>query len=207
MFLPQRAPLFESGLKLSRENRNTESIASFENAITLFPSYFNARLNLANEYARQGKLQEAITNLEAARVVNPKDDRVYDLFARVMMQQRKYSVAARIYAEATRLNPAETQYLLARATALIEEVVVIDAAPAKRVEEERSFALAEAERILAQALTQNEKLAEVHLQLARVYEKKGERKQAAEQLKRYLRKAPNAKNAEQIKGAIKTLRQ
>ena len=39
------------------------------------------------------------------------------------MQQ--YSVAARIYAEATRLNPAETQYLLARATALIEEVVVM----------------------------------------------------------------------------------
>ncbi len=204
---PAARAAFESGLKLSRENRNLEAIASFENAVKLFPSYFNARLNLANEYARQGKLQEAITNLEAARVVNPKDDRVYDLFARVMMQQRKYSVAARIYAEATRLNPAETQYLLARATALIEEVVVIDAASAKGVEEERSFALAEAERILGQALKQNEKLAEVHLQLARVYEKKGERKQAADQLERYLRKAPNAKNAEQIKGAIRTLRQ
>ncbi len=45
------------------------------------------------------------------------------------------------------------------------------------------------------------------MQLARVYEKKGERKQAAEQLERYLRKAPNAKNAEQIKGAIRTLTQ
>lgn len=65
----------------------------------------------------------------------------------------------------------------------------------------------EAERILSQALKQNEKLADIHLQLARVYEKKGERKQAAEQLERYLRKTPNAKNAEQIKGAIRTLRQ
>jgi regulator of sirC expression with transglutaminase-like and TPR domain len=90
---------------------------------------------------------------------------------------------------------------------LIEQVVVIDAAPAKGANEERSFALAEAERILSQALKQNEKLADVHLQMARVYEKKGERKQAAEQLERYLRKAPNAKNAEPIKSAIKKLRQ
>lgn len=198
---------FEGGLKLARENRIAEAIASYENAVKLFPGYFNARLNLANEYARQGKHQDAIKNLDVARVVNPKDDRVYDLFARVMLQQRKYSVAARIYAEATRLNPAETQYLLARATALIEQVVVIDAAPAKGADEERSFALAEAERILSQALRQNEKLGDLHLQMARVYEKKGDRKQAAEQLERYLRKTPNAKNAEKIKVAIRTLRQ
>ena len=65
------------------------------------------------------------------------------------------------------------------------------------------FALAEAERILMQAAKQNDKLAEVHLQMARVYEKRGERARAAEQLERYLRKAPNAKNAEKIREAIK----
>lgn len=86
-------------------------------------------------------------------------------------------------------------------------MVVIDAAAARAADEERSFALTEAERVLEQALKQNERFAEVHLQLARVYEKKGERKQTAEQLERYLRKAPNAKNAEQIKGAIRTLTQ
>ena len=203
---PAAQAAFEAGLKLARENRLAEAIVSYESAIKLFPSYFNAHFTLAHEYARQGKLQQAITSLEAARAVNPKEDRVYDLFARVMMQQRKFSVAARIYAEATRLNPTETQYLLARATALIEQVVVIDASPAKTAEEDRSFALAEAEKILSQAIKENEKLAEVHLQLARVYEKKGERTRAAEQLERYLRKAPNAKNAEQIKDAIKKLR-
>ena len=198
---------FEAGLKHSRENRPTEAIASYREAIKLFPNYFNANLTLAAELAKQGQQQEAITSLEAARAANPKDDRVYDLFARLMMQQRKYSVAARIYAEASRLNPAETQYLLARATALIEEVVVMDATASRAGAEERSFALAEADRILTQAAKQNDKLAEAHLQLARVYEKKGERTQAAEQLERYLRKAPNAKNAEQIRGAIKKLRQ
>ena len=197
---------FEAGLKHSRENRPTEAIASYREAIKLFPNYFNANLTLAAELAKQGQLQEAITSLEAARAANPKDDRVYELFARVMMQQRKYSVAARIYAEAARLNPAETQYLLARATALIEEVVVMDAAASGAGAEERSFALAEAERILLQATKQNDKLAEVHLQMARVYEKRGERAGAAEQLERYLRKVPNAKNAEKIREAIKKLR-
>jgi tetratricopeptide (TPR) repeat protein len=198
---------FEAGLKHSRENRPTEAIASYREAIKIFPNYFNANLTLAAELAKQGQLQEAITSLEAARAANPKDDRVYDLFARVMMQQHKYSVAARIYAEAARLNPAETQYLLARGTALVEQVVVIDGAPSTAAADERSFALAEAEGVLLQAVKQNEKLADAHLQLARVYEKKGERARAAEQLERYLRKAPNAKNAEQIKAAIKTLRQ
>jgi tetratricopeptide (TPR) repeat protein len=198
---------FEAGLKHSRENRPTEAIASYREAIKIFPNYFNANLTLAAELAKQGQLQEAITSLEAARAANPKDDRVYDLFARVMMQQHKYSVAARIYAEAARLNPAETQYLLSRGTALVEQVVVIDGAPSTAAADERSFALAEAEGVLLQAVKQNEKLADAHLQLARVYEKKGDRARAAEQLERYLRKAPNAKNAEQIKAAIKTLRQ
>ena len=204
---PPALAAFETGLKHSRENRPLEAIASYREAIKLFPTYFNANLNLASELAKQGKLEEAITSLEAARAVNPKDDRVYDLFARVMMQQRKYSVAARIYAEAARLNPSESQYLLAQATALIEQVAMLDSAvqpPA--VADERSFALSEAEKILLQVIKQNQKLADVHLQLARVYEKKGDRGKAATELERYLQKAPNAKNADKIKAAIKTLR-
>ena len=204
---PARAA-FEAGLKHSRENRRTEAIASYREAIKLFPDYFNANLTLAAELAKQGDLQDAITSLETARRVNPKDDRVYDLFARIMMQQRKYAVAARIYAEASRLNPAEPQYQLAQATALIEEAGRVDVATqVNNATEERTFALAEAEKILLQVLKQNEKLADAHLQLARVYEKEGERVKAATELQRYLRKMPNAKNAEQIKQAIKTLKQ
>jgi regulator of sirC expression with transglutaminase-like and TPR domain len=125
-----------------------------------------------------------------------------------MMQQRKYAMAARIYAEAAKLNPGEPQYLLSQATALIEQSTLINAAAGSvAAEEERSFALVEAEKILLQLTKQNDKLADVHLQLARVYERKGERGRAATELERYLSKAPNAKNADQIKAAIKTLRE
>jgi Tfp pilus assembly protein PilF len=190
------------------ENRAADAIASYQNAIKLFPNYFNAHLTLANEFAKQNKLQEAIAGLEAARLVNPKDDRVYDLFARVMMQQRKYAVAARIYAEAARLAPLELQYLLAQGTALIEQASLINSlTKSKPALEERTFALAEAERVLLRSLKQNERFADAHLQLARVYEKRGEPARAASELEKYLRKTPNAKNAEQIKAAIKTLKQ
>ncbi|HKR60063.1 MAG TPA: tetratricopeptide repeat protein [Pyrinomonadaceae bacterium] len=204
---PPALAAYEAGVKLSRENHVTEAIASYQDAIKLFPNYFNAHLTLANELAKQNRFQESISHLDAARTVNPKDDRVFDLFGRVMMQQRKYAVAARIYAEAARLNPAEPQYQLAQATALIEQAALIQVAAPKAAPEERTFAFAEAERILLQLVKQQDRLADAHLQLARVYEKKGERGKAATELERYLRKMPNAKNAEQIKQAIKTLKQ
>jgi cytochrome c-type biogenesis protein CcmH/NrfG len=197
---------FDSGLKFARENRTADAISAYETAIKIFPDYFDARLVLANEVARQNKFPEAIKHLDAARRVNPKDDRVYDLFARVMMQQRKYAVAARIYAEAAQLNPNEPQYLVAEGTALVEQAAATDPSQSKTAADERTFAFAEAERVLNAALKLNKKLGEAHLQLARLYEKRGERSRAADELEQYLRNAANVKNADAIRDAIKKLR-
>lgn len=205
--VPQAArTAFESGIKLARENHLPEALAAYENAVSIFPDYFDAHLVLANELAKQRKFPEAIKHLDEARRVNARDDRVYDLFARVMMQQRKYAVAARIYAEAARLNSTDAQYLLAEGTALVEQGSMTDAAQSKAAAEERSFAFTEAERVLLEALKFNKKLAEAHLQLARLYEKRGERPRAADELEQYLRLTPNVKNADAIRQAIKTLR-
>jgi tetratricopeptide (TPR) repeat protein len=197
---------FESGIKLARENRIPEAVLAYESALKAFPDYFDAHFVLANELAKQGKFPDAIKHLDEARRVNPKDDRVYDLFARVMLQQRKFAVAARIYAEAARLNSGEPQYLLAEGTALIDQAASIDASQSKAAAEEKAFAFTEAERVLNETLQLNKKLADVHLQLARLYEKKGDRVRAAEELEQYLRKAPNVKNADAIREAIKKLR-
>ena len=197
---------FEAGIKAARENRIPEAVSAYESAIGIFPDYFDAHLVLAIEFARQGKFPEAIKHLDEARRVNSNDDRVFDLFARIMMQQRKYAVAARIYAEAARLSPADSQYLLAEGTALVEQAASIDSSRSKAAADERTFVFTEAEKVLLQALRLNKQLAEVHLQLARIYEKRGERPRAATELEQYLRKAQNVKNAEAIRQAIKTLR-
>lgn len=202
----QARDAFESGIKFARDNRIPEAVAAYESAVRIFPDYFDAHFVVANEFAKQGKFPEAIKHLDEARRVNSKDDRVYDLFARVMMQQRKYAVAARIYAEAARLNSADAQYLLAEGAALVEQASSIDPGNSKAAADERAFAFTEAERVLMEALRLNKKLADVHLQLARIYEKRDERPRAAAELEQYLRKAPNVKNAEAIRQAIKTLR-
>ncbi|HKB67471.1 MAG TPA: tetratricopeptide repeat protein [Pyrinomonadaceae bacterium] len=197
---------FESGIKSARENHVPEAVSAYESAIGIFPDYFDARLVLANELAKQGKFQEAIKHLDEARRVNPNDDRVFDLFARIMMQQHKFAVAARIYAEAARLNPADALYLLAEGTALVEQASSIAASQSKAAADERTFVFTEAEKVLLEALRLNRQLADVHLQLARVYEKRGERPRAAAELEQYLKKAQNVKNVEAIRQAIKTLR-
>ena len=198
---------FEAGIKLGRENKAQEAVASYENAIKIFPDYFDARFVLANEFARTGRFDEAIKHLDQARRVNPKDDRVYDLFARIMMEQRKYAVAARIFSEAARLNPTDPQYPLSQGVALIEQAAAIDPNRSQAAKDERAFALDEAEKALNRADTLgNRKSAEVHRQLARLYEKKGMRARAADELEQYLRKTPGAKNADAIREAIKKLR-
>jgi len=197
---------FDSGLKFARENRTADAVSAYETAIKIFPDYFDAHLVLANEVARQGKFPDAIKHLDEARRVNPKDDRVYDLFARVMMQQRKYAVAARIYAEAALLNPGEPQYLVSEGTALVDQASATDASQSKTAAEERTFAFNEAERVLTRALGLNKRLGEAHLQLARLYEKRGEKARAANALEQYLRNAPNVKNPDAVREAIKKLR-
>lgn len=206
--VPQAArDAFEAGVRAARDKRDAEAVASYERALSIFADYFDARLVLANEMARQGKLDDAIKHLDVARRVNERDDRVWDLFARVMMQQRKYAVAARIFAQAATLNPGEPQYLLSRGTALIEQASLIDPSQSPQAAQERDFALVEAEKTLAQAArSPSRKLPEVHLQLARLYERKGDRARAADELEAYLRQSPNLKNAESVRQAIKTLR-
>jgi tetratricopeptide (TPR) repeat protein len=199
---------FETGIKFARENKPAEAVAAYGDALRIFPDYFDAHFVLANELARQGKFDDAIKHLDEARRVNPKDDRIYDLFARVLRQQHKYAVAARIYAEAGRLNPNEPQYLLLEAASLIDQGMTIDPAQSKAKADERAFAFDEAGKTLDRAeQLSNHKLPEVHLQRARLYEKKGDRTRAADELELYLRKSPNAKNADALRQAIKTLRE
>lgn len=206
--VPQAArDSFDAGVKLTRAKRREEAIAAYETALKHFPNYFDARFILATELAAMGRFQEAIIHLEAARKVNPRDDRVYDLFARIMIQERKYAVAARIFLEAERLSPNDPQYPLSRGTAFIEQASMIDPSKSAAAADERNYALAEAEKALKQAQqVGSRKLPEVHLQLARVYEKKGEQARAADELEQYLRKNPSASNAGAIRDAIKTLR-
>src|ERR1700686_4496157 len=191
---------YESALKLSKQGKKEETIAALQEAIMIFPDYFNAHFVLGSEFMKAGKNSEAIAQLNEARRINPRDDRTYELFGLVLMQQKKYAVAAAVFAEASRLNALDPQYPLMRGIALIEHASSISPSAPKSLAAERSNALSDAEKNLARAYElSNRRLSMVHLHLARVYEKEGDRSRAADELEKYLKENPDAQNA----GAIR----
>lgn len=198
---------YDAALKLSKQGKRDEAIAALQEAIRIFPDYLNARFALGNEFMKIGKHAEAIVQLEEARRINPREDRVYELFGLVLMQQKKFAVAAAVFAEAARLNALNPQYPLMRAVALTEHASSISASASKSLAAERSDALSDAAKDLARAYElSGRKLSIVHLHLARVYEKQGDRSRAAGELELYLKESPNAPNAEAIRDGIKKLR-
>lgn len=206
--VPKAAQIsYESALKLSKQGKPEEAIAALREAIRIFPDYFNAHFVLANELVKAGKHGEAIAQLDEARRINPRDDRIYELFGLVLMEQKKYAVAAAVFAEASRLNALDPQYPLMRGIALIEHASSISPSASKTSAAERSNALSDAEKNLARAYElSNRKLSIIHLHLARVYEKQGDRSRAAAELQEYLKENPNAPNAAAIRDGIKKLR-
>ena len=198
---------FERGLRLAREGRAPDAEAAVRGAVAAFPDYFDARFWLANELIRTNRPDAAVEHLEVARRVNPKDERVYLSFGQLLMMKRNFAVAAAVFAEAARLNPAAPQPLLQRGTALVEYASLIDAAASKKAADERRAALDDAERALSEAYRLGgRRLPAALLQLARVYEKRGEPARAADRLEQYLRENPAAPNAPAIRDAVKTLR-
>lgn len=198
---------FERGMKLSRDGKAVDAEAAVREAVTAFPDYFDARLWLANELIRTNRLDDAVQHLEVARRVSPTDERVYLLFGHLLSLKKNYAVAAAVFAEAARLSPTDPQPLFQRGIALVNYASVIDAASSKKAADERRGALDDAEKSLTEAYrVSGKKLADAHLQLARVHEKRGDRTRAADELEQYLRQKPDAPNAPAIRESVKTLR-
>jgi len=196
----------ERAIKLAKENKSPEAVTAMKESIKAFPDYFEAHLLLGGEYLKLGRLEDAIAEFEQARKINAKDDRVYRGFGQVLMIQKKYALASQVLGEAARLSPSDPGILLMRATALIEHAIAINPSASKEAAAERESAFGMAEKSLARAFElSGKKLAAVHLQLARLYEKKG-RAGAADELDKYLKMAPDDKKADAIRAAIKTLR-
>jgi len=196
---------FELAVRQAKDGKGLEAKSSLQEAIKLFPDYFDAHFALARELIKDGKYDEAIAQLDAARRINPKDDRVYYSFGSILVQQGKFALAAAVFAEAARLNPLNPDYPLMRGKALISHAGSIDPSQPKN-KSARTDALTEAETSIKKAYElSGKKLAMAHMLLASIYEKQGERARAAEELEQYLREVPNDKNADAIRDGIRKL--
>jgi Tfp pilus assembly protein PilF len=200
---------FERAMRLGKAGRKQVANTMLQEAIKIYPDYFDAHLALSNEMMKAGRIAEAITEFEEASRINPRDDRVYQTFGALLLKQGKYEVAAAVFAEASRLNPSEALHPLMRAEALIDYASAIDPASSESAGVVvRNDALNEAERNLnlASDKSNNRLAATVHFQRARLYQRRGERERAAAELEQYLLANPAIKNADEIRDVIRELR-
>jgi Tfp pilus assembly protein PilF len=197
---------YDEALKLLQDKKPDQASKALNEALSLCPEYFDARLTLASELAKGEKLSEAIVELEKARKINPREPRLYQLFGMILLQKQMFEPAVQVLSEAIRLSPKDAQLHYLLGTALIDSVVALDKNKPDQ-QKKKSVALDEAAKALNTAFDlSGKKMAQAHLQMARVYEKRDDPRRAADELEKYLRSTPNDKNAGAIRAAIAQLR-
>ncbi len=199
--------MFDRAVAMSKAGKGALALTLLAESLKVYPDYFDARLALGNELFIAGRPTEAMTEFEHARRINPKDDQVYLSVGLVMMQQKRYNIAASVFADASLLNPNEPLHRLMRGIALIRQASTISPSSSRNSAAESDFLYRRAEEALTQAFDlSGRRLPEVYLYRALIYEKRGERARSADELEQYLQANSGAENAEAIRQAIRKLR-
>ena len=196
---PARAAYEKAAAKL-REGKSAEAIELLHMAIAEFSDYFDAHFALGQEMYRAGRDNEALEELERARQISDRQDAIYHLFGLIMFRQKKYALAQRAFREAESLKPNNPTAYFHRGMALVELGI-------HESGEQRDNDFNEALRELDRAWElSDQRMNEVRLQRARVYERRGDKPAAARELEAYLKAEPDAKNAAAIRDAIAKLK-
>lgn len=185
-----------------KDAKPVEGIAKLKEALKAFPEYFDALFALANEAHKLKDDETALATLERARKVYDGDARVYRLFGVIMSQQQKFLVAEFAFREAIQRDPQHYPSYQAHGITLLELGL------AEKTPQLRHNLLVQAEQQLQKALSQSgHKLLAVHLNLAEVYEARGEKQAAIRALETYLKQQPNTPKAPAIRASITRLSQ
>jgi len=182
--------LYASAVEDLDQKRETEGLSKLKQSIEAFPTYYQALDRLANEYLARG-------HYDVSQV----------LFSKALEVNRR-SISSG-------LGLAIAEYRLARldrAISALDEVIKLDkeninALYWKGIVLHASKNLVEAVVSFRRADKLSEgKFPEVHWQLARVYKDQNKYRESADSLEVFLKLRPDAKNAEEIRQIIKTLR-
>lgn len=182
--------LFENGVN-ELPTKKDEGLEKIKRAIEVFPDYYLALDRLGNEYLTLGHYEAAFILFSKALLVNPKS---FSCMLGIGVAEFRLGQTARAadrFAEAAKLD---------RTSINVQLWLGIT-----------SHAKGDLKAALASLLEANKlsggNTPEVHWQLARVYKDQNNFPEAAKSLETFLRLRPDAKNAEEIRGIIQSLRQ
>jgi Tfp pilus assembly protein PilF len=202
--IPFPAMLFyEEARTLLKAGKRDEAMAKLRRAFQEYPDFLQVRIDLAQELLWRREYSEATDLVEGARRISDRDPRVYRLFGLIMLEQGKFKMAEFGFRQAIERDPTFAQNYQAHGAALV------DLALSKETTQDvRANWLTQAEQQLLKSLAMSEgKLSSSHLYLARIYEARGEKLKAAQELETYLLKNPHVSTEKALREAITKLRQ
>lgn len=188
----------EAALKLYKKadqqlkDKNNEGLETLKQAIEIFPTYYDALDRLGNEYVRRSEFTESAPYLIRAIDVNQRSFTSFYALGIVGYELKDLKAASDAFRAATIIDPQSPN-----AQAWYGKVLRLNG----------DYEAAEKALLAAKSLLpKNSQSAEIHWQLALLYEKTARYKEAANQLELYLTDEPKARDAEKIKKLIQQLR-
>jgi tetratricopeptide (TPR) repeat protein len=174
---------YEQGLKLQKENKGEQALNAFNQAIELYPEYFQALTERANLLMGSGKLTEATADFGRALRLNEKYVPALRGLGYCQIQQKQFEAAVNNLEQAFVMEPKVplTLLLLGYANLSLNRYE-----PAKQCLEE--------------ALKLGpESAARAHVYLAQVFAHEQKFKEAADSIHRYLSLKPDAADAASLR--------
>lgn len=183
---------YDKGVKLAREAKPQEALATLQEALKAFPDYLHALNKLGEQYLQMNQTAEAQALFEKAIAVNDKFALPYINLGILFVSQQHYPEAVRALEAGNRLDDSFPMAHLYLGVALMNR---------EPAEYDR------AEREMLRALDLGRKnMAPGRLHLFNLYTRQKNHQKAAEQLAAFLKDAPNAPQAEAVRQKLEVLK-
>lgn len=178
--------------ELDREGGNGEfGLAELKKALEIFPTYYVALERLGSEYVKRQQYEPARMVLAKAVEVNPRGYKSLYALGVAQYNLKRKAEATESLRRAVELNPSSVNSHLWLGIVLMKD-----------------GRLSEAESHLKRAHElSDERVPDVHMYLAQIYSNSKRYREAADELEHFLKEAPNARDAENIRGLIRRLRE
>lgn len=182
--------LYKIGAKDISSNSG-KGFDEIEQALKIFPNYYDALNTLGREYVLRKEYQKSLAYLIRSIDVNQRSYSSFYALAYACYQLNQRPEALEAARGAAILQPSSINAQLLYGTVL-------------RLN--GNYEKAEKSLLLAKSLSKNSPVAEIHWQLALLYNKLGRNKEAADELESYLKIQPDANDKKGIKDLIAKLR-
>ena len=174
---------YEQAVKLQKEKHPQEALAQFNQALELYPNYFQALTERGDLLMQQNKMAEAEADFTRALQLNAKYAPAWRSIGYCQLQQKKFAAAVTNLENAFALEPNVPLTLLLLGYGNLS---------LNRYEEAKQC-LQEALRIDAGSATR------AHVYLGEIFAHEQKFKDAADAIGRYLKLKPDAADAKQLK--------